>query len=205
MGAFLLATVGSGDWVIMPLVLFLVNSFWGQFLILAVLLNIELFAWYKFWRWFFISFLPERKKIRKTIEFTEEVAKELKRKGYAERVVDHFENNFEWAVHPDRWLSRTIKAVGHAGMFFLGWEPFVIGGRMVGVILCVTTNRKSGLYSLMAGNCIHVLIAMGSWHLVFYLWDEYKVWLILFGVITLLFAARGYVWKKLKRGHEEAQ
>jgi hypothetical protein len=186
----LLLTAGNGDWVVIPLVMFLVKSFWSQFFVSAVLLNIELFAWYKFWRWFFISFLPERKKIRETIDFTKEVARELKVRGYIDRVVEHFENTFEWAVHPDRWLFRTIKAGGHVGMFFLGFEPFVMGGRMAGVILCVTTNWKNGLYSLVIGNCVHVLIAMGSWNLVFYLWDQYKVVLILLTFILGLLMAK---------------
>jgi len=195
----MLLTAGNGDWVIIPLVMFLVKSFWIRFFTLTVLLNIELVAWYRFWRWFFTTFIPERKKIRETIEFTKEVAKELKQKGYAERVVEHFEGTFEWAVHPDRWLFRTIKAGGHAGMFFLGWEPFMAGGRMAGVILCVTTNWKNGLYPLIAGNCVHVLIAMGSWNLIFFLWEKYKGLLVAVVIISALFIARGYIWKRLKK------
>jgi membrane protein implicated in regulation of membrane protease activity len=202
-GALFLLTAGNGDWVVIPLVMFLVQSFWHQFFILSVLLNIEILIWYKFWRWFFITFLPERKKIRESIDFTKEIAKELKRKGILQRIVEHFENTFEWAVHPDRWLFRTIKAGGHAGMFFLGFEPFVMGGRMAGVILCVTTNWKNGLYSLMIGNCVHVLIAMGSWNLLFHLWREYRSVLIALTAISVLFMARGYIYKRLKKEKAE--
>lgn len=177
--------------------MFLVKPFWIQFFTLAVLLNVELVVWYRFWRWFFTAFLPERKKIRETIDFTKQVARELKRKGYAERVVEHFESTFEWAVHPDRWLFRTIKAGGHVGMFFLGWEPFIMGGRMAGVILCVTTRWKSGLYPLAVGNCIHVLIVMGSWSLIFFLWEQYKGSFVIATIVFALFMARSYIWKKL--------
>lgn len=198
LGAVLLLTVGNGDWVLAPLALFLIDSFGIQFFILAVLFNIELIGWYKFWRWFFVSFLPQRRKIKETINFTKEVAQELKARGYVDKFVEHFENTFEWAVHPDCWLFRVIKAGGHAGMLFLGFEPFVTGGRMAGVLFCVTTGWKNGLYSLMLGNCVHVLIVLGSWNLILYLWDKYRDPLILLVVTSAIFMASRYVWKRLK-------
>ena len=83
-------------------------------------------------------------------------------------------------------------------MFGLGAESLISGGRLIGTILCASTKRKNWLYSLIIGNTIHVAISVGTWKLFFYLWDEYKGWLILFTIISLLFMARGYVWKKLK-------
>lgn len=203
LGALLLLTVGNGDWVLVPLVMLTINSFWSQFLILAVLLNVELVGWYKFWRWFFISFLPERKKIKTTINFTKEITTELKRKGILDRIVDFFEDQFEWAVRPDRWLIKAMKAGGHFVMLFLGFEPFMTGGRMAGVIFCVTTGFKNGLYSLMAGNCVHVLISMGSWNLVFYIWSQYRSFFILAVLILVLFIVRECVWKKPERKQDQ--
>lgn len=185
--------------MVIPIVTFLVDSFWSQFLILIILLNVELICWYKFWRWFLTSFLPERKKIRETIDFTKEVALELKQTGYAERIVEHFENTFEWATHPDGRLFKMIKAGGHTMVLFLGAEPFVMGGRVAGVIFCATTGFRNGLYSLVVGNCVHVLISMGMWGLTFYIWEQYRGPFILVVTILLLFMARGYFWKRLKR------
>ena len=188
--------------------MWLIGSFWVEFFILIVLLNIELFGWYKFWRWFFTSFLPERKKIRKTIDFTKEITeeitkeleqeKELKEEGIFSRIVNFFEDQFEWAIHPDRWLVKVMKAGGHSLMLFLGAEPFVMGGRVAGVIFCATTGFKNGIYSLMIGNCFHVLISMGLWNLTFYIWTRYRGLFILSATILFLFMARGYIWKKLK-------
>lgn len=198
LGAILLLTAGNGDWVLAPLLISLIDSLGIQFFILTVLFNVELIGWYKFWRWFFVSFLSQRRKIKETINFTKEVAQELKARGYVDRFVEHFENTFEWAVHPDRWLFRVVKAGGHAGMLFLGFEPFVTGGRMAGVIFCVTTRWKNGLYSLMLGNCVHVIIVMGSWNIMFYLWDMYQCLFILLIIIFVVFMVRINIWKKLK-------
>ena len=179
--------------------MWIVDSFWTQFCILAVLLNIELFGWYRFGRWFFVSFMPERKKVRETIDFTKEITKELKRKGILSKIVNFFEDQFEWAVHPDRWLIKTIKAGGHSLMLFFGAEPFIMGGRMAGTIFCATTGFKTGIYSLMVGNCVHIMISIGLWNLLFYAWEKYQAPLLLFAMISVLFMARGYIWKKLKK------
>ncbi|KKT90483.1 MAG: hypothetical protein UW90_C0001G0071 [Candidatus Yanofskybacteria bacterium GW2011_GWB1_45_11] len=198
LGALALLTIANGDWVLMPFVMYHVKLFWVQFAILIVLLNVELFAWYKFWRWFFLTFLPERKKIRDTIDFTKEVAGELKAQGTADKIIRFFETTFEWVVHPNRWLFRTIKAGGHAGMFFLGWEPFMSGGRLAGTIVCATANFKTGLYSLVAGNCVHILIAMGSWNVVFYLWEKYRDFFFILLAISVLYFVLGKTRGRLK-------
>ena len=198
-GAFLLATLGSGDWVIMPIVMWLIGSFWMQFLALAILLNIEIALWYKFWRWFFVKFLPKRKNVQKTIDFTKEFARELKQKGYVERIVEFCEDTFEWAVHPDRWLFRLVNASRFFGLLFLGFEPFISGGRVFGVIFCVTTNHKNGLYPLMAGNCVHVLLSLGYWNLTFYLWHEYKSFFFLFAAVFILYLFREHISRKIKK------
>lgn len=203
LGAVFLLTIGNGDWVVTPFVMWLVDSFWAQFFILAVLLNIELVGWYRFWRWFFVSFLPERKKIRTTIDFTKGITTKLKRKGILDEIVGFFEDQFEWAAHPDRWLIKTMKAGGHLLMLFFGAEPFITGGRMAGTIFCATTGFKTGLYSLMVGNCVHVLLSIGLWHLLFYAWEKYRAPLLLSAIISVLFMARGYIWKKLKKNQTE--
>lgn len=180
-GAILL-TIANGDWIITPLVMKAIDKFWVQFFILAGLLNLELILWYKFWHWFIKFFLTNRKKIRETIDFTREITKELKKelkdKEIIDRIIDYFEQNFEWAVHPDRWFIKLIKTgskiFGHFLMFFLGIEPFIQGGRFTGIIICVSIGFRSGLYSLIIGNCGHILINMGMWNLTFYFWDNFK-------------------------------
>lgn len=201
LGAILLF-IFNVDWV----VAFFLNSFnlsfWNKFLILAPLANLELVGWYLFWRWFFKSFIPERKNIKETINFTKEVAQELKMRGYVDRIVEHFEKTFEWAVNPNQYLFKVVKAWGHLGMLFLGVEPFVSGGRIVGVIFCATTGWKNGMVSLIIGNTAHVLITIGSWNLFFYLWDTYRTQLIIGTVVAILFFARGFIWRKLSGGQE---
>jgi hypothetical protein len=191
------------DWVIAPALGSYMDSFWAQYFTLVVLANLELFGWYYFWRWFFVSFLPERRKIRETIDFTKEVAQELQQKGYKERFVEHFERTFDSATNPENDFFRKIKAWGHAGMIFLGFEPFITGGRLAGVILCSTAKWKTGLYSLMVGNSIHVFVTMGSWNLIFYVWERYKIIVIFLVFLSALFMSRGFVWKKIKQTQTE--
>lgn len=169
----MLLTLLNVDFVLAPAVRTITSEFWGMFGILVVLANIELVLWYRFWRWFFVRFLPERRQIRETVEFAKELGGELKRKGYIDRVIDHFENTFKWATNPDRWLFRVVKAWGHAGMLFLGFEPFITGGRLIGVIFCATTGWKQGLISLLIGNAVHVMITIGSWEIIYYLIDQF--------------------------------
>lgn len=197
-------TIANGDWVITPFVMWLIDSFWIQFFTLAVLLNIELFGWYRFWRWFFVSFLPERKKVRVIIDFTKEIKEELKQEielkqpGIINRIVIFFEDQFEWAVHPDRRFIKVMKAGGHSLMLFFGAEPFVMGGRMTGTIFCATTGFKNGIYSLMIGNCGHIMISIGFWNLIFYVWEKYQNLFLLFAIISVLFLAIKLIWKKLQ-------
>lgn len=191
----MLLFVCNVDWVVAPLLNSYSFSFWNKFFILAPLANTELVGWYCFWRWFFTSFLPERKKIKETINFTKEVALELKTSGYADRVVEHFESTFEWAVNPNRHLFKIVKAWGHFGMLFLGFEPFIAGGRVVGVIFCATTGWKNGLISLIIGNSVHVIITISSWDLLFYLWNAHRIELVGVSIASVLL---GLLYKKLR-------
>ena len=195
-GAMLLF-VCNVDWIVAPFLNSYSLSFWNKFFILAPLANLELVGWYSFWRWFFVSFLPRRKKIKETINFTKEVAQELKTRGYVDRVAEHFENTFEWAVNPNQHLFKIVKAWGHLGMLFLGFEPFVAGGRVVGVIFCATTRWKNGLISLIIGNSIHVIITISSWDLLFYLWNAHRVELFGGSVAVVLL---GLLYRSLRGG-----
>lgn len=195
LGAVLL-TVFSIDWVVAPFLRSLFDSMWLLFVILVPFANAELLGWYCFWRWFYTSFLPGRKKVMETIELAKEIGSDLKHDGYIDRVVDHFEVSFNWAVNPDRWLLKTIKAWGHIGMLFLGLEPFVAGGRLIGVVLCATIGWKSGLYSLMIGNCVHVLFVIGSWNFVFYIWEQHKNTILASLIPLLLLLILGLLVKK---------
>lgn len=167
LGALILA-VANVDWVLIPFVFPLIfDTFWSTAWAAQIVANIEIFGWYKFWRWFFIKFLPKRRRVRETIDFTKELTQELKERGYVALIVLYFEKQFEWAVNPNQWAFKALKAGSHFGMFFLGFEPFSPGGRFVGVVFCVTTGWARGLYSLCLGNIIHVFISIGSWELIF--------------------------------------
>ncbi len=52
-------------------------------------------------------------------------------------------------------------------MFFLGWEPFVAGGRIAGVLFCATLGWKAGLCTLLFGNIFHIAYMIGVWSLIF--------------------------------------
>lgn len=151
------------DWVVIPILQPFFTSIWHLWIVVAAIANVELWLWYRFWRWFFVRWLPGRKSIGETIEFAAELKGELREEGYIQRVVTHFEETFTWASDPKGKLFKIVKAWGHAGMFFLGCEPVIFGGRLVGVVFCATTGWKSGLWTLMIGNGIHVLISVGTW------------------------------------------
>ena len=165
-----LLVVCNVDWVIIPLLKPFFHSLWSLWLVVAIIANIELILWYHFWRWFFTKWLAHRRSIEQTIEFAKEIGSELKAEGYIDRVVTYFEHTFTWASNPEGRLFKIVKAWGHAGMLFLGFEPFVFGGRLVGVVFCATTGWTSGLYMLVIGNSVHVLVSVGTWEAIFVVW-----------------------------------
>lgn len=198
---FLLYTAGNVDYVIIPFILEpLKLSFWQTFLIATPLANAEVIGGFYFWSWFTWKWLPTTESVKETVELTKSIITLLREYGLLGTIMYKVRETFKWAINSR--FSRFVKAWGHLGMFGLGAESFVSGGRLVGTIICASTKWKNGLYSLVIGNTIHVAISVGMWKLFFYLWDEYKGWLILFGIITLLFMARGYVWKRLKKEGE---
>ena len=188
------------DYLIIPFVLEpLKLSFWAMFFVAAALANLEIVGGFYFWRWFAWTWLPSTEPVKDTVAFTKSVIGELRKQGLLETIKNRALRTFRWATDPDSQFIRFIKRWEHIGMFCLGAESLISGGRLVGTVICASTKWKNGLYSLIIGNTIHVAISVGTWKLFFYLWDEHKGWLILFGVITLLFMARGYFRKKLKR------
>ena len=187
------------DYLIIPFVLEpLKLSFWTMFFVAAALANLEIVGGFYFWRWFAWTWLPTTNPIKGVIGLTKGIIALLKRYGLLGTIIYKVRETFGWATNPEGRFVRFRKRWGHSGMFVLGAESVISGGRLIGTILCASTKWKNGLYSLIIGNTIHVAISVGTWKLFFYLWDEHKRGLILFGVITLLFMARGYIWKKLK-------
>lgn len=186
------------DLILVPLVLNPSGlSFWIKYWIAMPIANLEILGWFYFWRWFAWKWLPKREKIEEAVEFVKSVIELLREHGLLKTITIKALWTFRWATNPNRLLF--LKKWGHAWMLFLGAEPFFTGGRLLGVVSCGAARWKAGLISLCIGNAIHVYVSIKSWDLIFYLWDEYKGWLILFSFITLLFMARGYIWKKLKR------
>lgn len=190
--------VANVDLILVPFVLKPLGlSFWAMFWITMPIANLEILGWFYFWRWFGWEWLPQRERVKETIEFTKGVIEELQEVGLLETIKNRAIRTFRWANNPNR--KNSLKKWGHAWMLFLGAEPFFTGGRLLAVISCGATRWKAGLVSLCIGNAFHVYISIKSWDLIFYLWDEYKGWLILFTIIAVLFAARGYIWKRLRR------
>jgi len=193
---FLLYTAGNIDYCIIPFILEPMGlSFWGKFLIATPLANLEIIAGFYFWYWFAWKWLPTTESVKETVELTKSIITLLKEYGLLGTIIYKVRGTFKWAT--SNKFSRFIKVWGRIGMFSLGAESFISGGRLVGTILCASTKSKNGLYYLMAGNTIHVAISVWTWGLVFYLWDIYRVELVSFCIIMTLFIARRFIWKKL--------
>lgn len=155
------------DWSILPsLKGFSALSNFQIFLIGSILATGELLYWYWFWRWFG-RFLANRENIKMTIAFGKDIVFDLKEDGYLDRLITHFQKTFCWAVDPKRVYMKIIKASGYVGLFLLGIEPIVPGGRVAGVIFCGTLGSKKGLVVLAAGNVLHIAYMVGIWNMVF--------------------------------------
>lgn len=185
------------DWVIIPFVLQpLKLSFWTTFWMAAALANLEIIGWYYFWRWFAWEWLPKREKIEEAVEFVKSVIELLREFGLLKTITIKALRTFRWATNPNR--LRSLKKWGHAWMLFLGVEPFIGGGRLLGVVSCAATRWRVGLVSLCIGNTIHVYISIKTWKLTFYLWDQYKWQFISLLIAGALFWAGKLIYKNLK-------
>lgn len=199
--SFLLYTVGNIDYVIIPLILKPLGlSFWAMFAIATPLANLEVVGGYYFWKWFAWKWLPTTEPVKETIELKKNIIDLLEEYGLLETIVYKVKEKFKWAI--SHRFSKWINAWGHAGMFILGAESFVSGGRFVGTVLCASTKKKNGLYSLMVGNTIHVAVSIWTWNLFFYLWDAYRIELIIGIIVAALFFGRRFIWRKLRGGQE---
>lgn len=141
------------------------------FCIAAVLATMELFYWYWFWGWVGRE-IANLKKIRGTVELGKEIAKDLKndpyvKNRYLRRFINHIVEQYEWATNPKNWLVRMLKGCGHGGMAVLGVEPFVAGGRTLGVIFCRTFSWKAGLITLSIANVGHIFVVVWGWDKLF--------------------------------------
>ena len=195
--AGLLYTVGNVDYFVIPVILEPLGiSFWPTFWIAAIVANIEVIPGFLFWRWFIWKWLPTTKPIKDTVELTKSVVAMLKEYGLLETIKYKTLQTFKWATSPKGKFIGWAKRWEHFGMFILGAESIVSGGRLAGTIICASTKWKAGLYSLMAGNMIHVAISIGTWKLMFYLWGEYKAPMIIFGAV---FGTVLYIWKKFRK------
>ena len=195
----LLYTAGNIDYVILPFILKPLGlSFWGMFLIATPLANLEIVGGYYFWKWFTWKWLPTTEPIKEKVELTKGIIALLKEYGLLETIIYKVREQFKWAT--SNRFSKLVGAWGHAGMFILGAESFISGGRLIGTVLCASTKKKNGLYSLMVGNVIHVAVSIWTWNLFFYLWNSHRIELVGASIaITLL----GLLYKKL-RGDKES-
>jgi len=193
----ILYTAGSVDYVIIPFILEPLGlSFWKKFLIVAPIANMEMVAGFYFWKWFTWKWLPTTEPVKETVELTKSIISLLRKYGLLGMIIFKVRETFKWATGSK--FSRFVNSWGHVGMFALGAESFVSGGRLVGTVLCASTKWKNGLYSLGVGNIVHVAISIWTWNLFFYLWNEYREWFVVVAVITILFMAWRYFRKSSK-------
>lgn len=124
---------------------------------------------YGYWFWGWIGReIVNLKKIRETVEFGKEIVNEIKhdryvKKRYFYKVVDHLIGQYEWATAPDNQVVRFIKKYRYWAMIFFGVEPFVGGGRTVGVICCRTFSWRMGLVTLTLADVAHVALLVWGW------------------------------------------
>lgn len=148
---------------------------WSLFIITTSAASIEMFYWYWFWGWVGSS-LSNLKSVKDSIEFGKEIGKDLERDGYFDKIrkffINHAIKKYEWATNPNSWAIRLIKHFGYPGIILLGIEPFMPGGRVVGVIYCRFRKWRSGLIVLTIANIGHIAYMLGGWHLIFKLLGE---------------------------------
>lgn len=201
---FLLYTAGNVDYIIIPLVLEPLGlSFWSMFWIANLVANLEIVGGFYFWSWFAWKWLPTTKPVKETVELTKDIISLLREYGLLGTIVYKVRETFEWATDSKGKFRVFIEAWGrHVGMFVLGAESIVSGGRLVGTILCASMKWKSGIVSLIMGNIIHVAISIGMWKLFFFSLGEYKGWLILITSIIISLVIGRFIWKKLRSDKE---
>jgi len=198
LGAAVLYTAGNPDYVIIPFVLEPLGlSFWTMFWVVAFIANLEIIGGYFFWRWFVWTWLPKTKPIKETIKMTKSIIDLLIEYGLLGTIEYKIRETFEWATNPNRNFVQFIKRWGHVGMFCLGAESFVSGGRSIGTIACASTKWPRGLYALIIGNFIHIATTIWTWKLFFYLWDKYKLPVIVVGVVFAILIGMNFIRKKL--------
>lgn len=199
---FLLYTAGNVDYIVIPLILNPLGlSFWGIFLAAALLANLEILCGYRFWSWFIRKWLPMTEPVKETVELTKSIIILLREKGLLGTIIYKVRENFKWAT--GNKFSRFINVWGHVGMFILGAESIISGGRLVGTILCASRKWRKGLISLIIGNTIHVAISIWTWNLFFYFWDEYRRGLVISTIVIVLLMIGRSFWRKTKKEKTE--
>lgn len=190
--------IANVDYVVIPFVIGPLNmSFWTTFWMAVLLANLEIFCGFYFWSWFTWKWLPTTEPVKDTVELTKNIITLLKEYGLLGTIKYKISKTFEWAT--SNKFSKFIKTWGHVGMFVLGAESIVSGGRLVGTVLCASMKWKNGLYALMVGNTIHIVISVWTWGLFFDLWGEYKrLFIVIVIVMITLFMAGRYILKRMQ-------
>lgn len=137
--------------------------------IVSVLATFELIYWYWFWQKIRMLAL-EREKIKESIEFTKDLAKELKKEGYVDRFVNFFLEKYSKVIKKDNWIIRLVKVGSYFSTFIICVSP-EWGGRIFCVIWCGTFNWRKGFYVVLIGNVIRLTYLILGWKYFWRFWD----------------------------------
>ena len=186
------------DYIIIPLVLQPLGlSFWSIFWIANLIANAEIVGGFYFWQWLAWKWMPTTEPVKKTVRLAKTIVQLLKEEGLIGAIIYKIQETFEWAKNPDGRLMELVKKWGRLGMLGLGALSFS-GGRLAGTIICASTKWKTGIYLLIIGNVVHIAASVWMWKLFFYLWYAHRIELIFIVILSALFFARGFIWKKLR-------
>ena len=164
-GVAVLISICNIDFLIIPWLKTINLSPLNIFVLVSLLGSIELSYWYWFWGWF-IKIVEYSQLVRESIEFSKEIAVDLKKQGFIDRVINYYAKRFNGATNKTSRLMKWVHRGGYVSAFVIGLIPEP-GIRIAGVIFCKSIQWRTGFVALMAGNIFHIGYIVGGWHFIF--------------------------------------
>lgn len=196
---FSLTLIFSVDGSLIPLFRGLGIQGWRLFWLILPIGEIEVIIWFFFWRWFLKDGAREifYRQIEKDEDFQEgislgvEIKEQLEESGLLDKALGSIYKIYSRIMAKVNKIKKS-----HSFMLFLGWEPFVAGGRMAGVIFCASKNWRAGLCTLLFGNIFHIAYMIGLWTLILSFIDLKLLLFLITVVVILVIIKRKFKSKK---------
>ncbi len=144
-------------------------SFWETYFIAMPIGTIDLFIQYYFFSWFrkevVLRALKKKAAQEGLVKEGVELVQQVRRQnhGVSTSIRDYCFKVYASATDRSNKTVKKIKRGGHVAMLILGLEPWIYGGRLLGVVNCSAIGWKSGLYSLALGNAIRMAGIVVVW------------------------------------------